>query len=158
MYISAHFKILRKFIQDSEVKEFVTYHQQVLNITEKFRKFFKLEILVLYSLLVLLLCVTIFEVVTIDEIGQKVSAFGNVLISVVVLFMYSYCGQLVADSSIAVCDEFYKINKNSIIIIMRTTKPVSLKVGFIDPCMMTFIRYLNHTFSLMAVISHMTKL
>jgi len=158
LYISAHFKILREIIQDSEVKEFVTYHQQVLSITEKFRQIFKLEIFVVYSLLVLILCVTVFEVVMIDEIGQKFTAFASVLIAVIGLFIYSYCGQLVADSSTAVCDEFYKIDKNWLIVIMRTKKAVSLKVGFIDPCMMTFIRYLDHTFSLMAVVSHLTKL
>ena len=158
MYITAHLKILREIIHEVELKEFVKNHQEVLKLLTKFKRIFKPVIFVHYVLISMFLVVIASQIVIIIEVELRMIAISSVMISIATLLIFSYGGQMIMQSSASVCQEFYKIDRDCLIVIMRIQKPLSLKVGFFEPNLSSCRSYLEYTFSLVALLKHLTKL
>lgn len=101
---------------------------------------------------------TAFEVAIFEEIVEKITAISCIIIAIIGLFLYSYCGQAVMDSSIALSSEFYEINKDCLFIIMRTQKPVKLYFRIFDPNLFTCKTFLDFTLSLIAFLKYLKKI
>lgn len=157
LFISAHFKILREIINDIELSEFVRHHQEIFDLASNFKEVFKPVIFVHYLLNIVLLCVTALESVIIEDLGKKIIAVSSTFLGVVGLFVFCYGGQIVFNTSESICDDLNIFTKDYIIVLIRSQKPVKLKVAFFDPTLLTCRFYLDHTLSLIAVLKHVVK-
>lgn len=110
-----------------------------------------------YAATLLYICVAAFEVVTIQETGQKVVAALNSIIAACALAIYSYGGQIVLDSSISMCNELYEIDKNNIFVIAMSQRSVKLTVGFFNPNMLTCRLFLVYTMRLISLFRYLAK-
>lgn len=158
MYITAHLKVLRQIIHEVELREFIKYHKEVLILLTKFKKIFKPVIFVHYLFISMFLVVIASHIVIIVEIELRIVAIQSVTIAIITLLIFSYGGQMIMQSSTSICQELYKIDREYLIVIMRTQKPLSLKVGFFEPSLSSCRTYLELTFSLVVLLKHLTKL
>lgn len=158
LYINSYFKVLRKMIHEEDLKIFVEKHQEILSLTQKFKKTFWPIIFVHYTIIFFFLCMTAFEVVVVEEIGQKLVALSCTITAIVGIFLFSYGGQILMDSSVAITDEIYNVNKDYIFIIMRTQHAVKLNVGIFNPNLETCKTFMDYTWSFIAFLRYLKKL
>lgn len=158
MYITAHLNVLREVIHEVELRKFIKYHKEVLNLLTKFKKIYKPVIFVHYLLISIFLVVVASQIVIIVEIKLRMVVIQSVTIAIVTLLIFSYGGQMIMQSSTSICQELYKIDRDYLVVIMRTQKPLSLKVGIFEPSLSSWGTYLEFTFSLVVVLKHLTKL
>ena len=152
LYLHTHFEILRKTIDSTELKEFVNYHREVMELAQKVKKFYKILIFMKFTLITIILCVACFELTSIDEFGQQIRAFFHIIVASLELLIYSYGGQKVMDSSMSICDEVYKLDKNYLFIMMRTQMPIQMKSGFFHACLPIYMILIKRTMSLITLL------
>ena len=83
---------------------------------------------------------------------KKFRAFFHVIIASLELLIYSYGGQKVMDSSMAVCDDVYEIDKNYLFIMMRSQMAVEMKSGFFHACLPIYMILIKRTMSLITLL------
>lgn len=152
MNICAHFKILRSKINVMDVKEFFVYHQDILNLGSNLQYLFKEIVFVQFVAMTLLLCVDGFQVIEFDGMSKKFNAIFHTVTALIDLFIYSYGGQIIMDSSMAVCDENENIEKCYIIIYMKAQAKLKIDNGFFDASLPTFSIILNRVMSLITLL------
>jgi triphosphoribosyl-dephospho-CoA synthetase len=127
MNICAHFEILKIEIHELEVKEFVEYHQKVLNLSKHMNKLFSPIIFGEYLILSVLFCVVALEVGISESLVDTIPILFHGMASFMDLMIYSYGGQKIMDCASAVCEECYKIDDNYLIIMSRTKRDVKME-------------------------------
>lgn len=145
-------------VHETDLKTFVALHQEVLDLTQKFMKLFRPMMLFHYMLIFFFICMTAFEVVIFEETGQKIVAFSCSIVAFTSLLLYSYSGQVVMESSVAISSELYEINKDFLFVIMRTQKPVKLNFRIFDPNLFTCKNFIDYLFSLIACLKYLKKM
>lgn len=100
----------------------------------------------------MLLCVLGFQLVMFHNFLKRivVTIFGMAMTTQ--LFIYTYGGQLVMDTSTSVADKIYQTDKDLIIIIARSHKASIIKVGFYDANSATFGTILSSAASLITLL------
>jgi len=109
------------------VKEFVDYHQKILDISKQMNKLFSPIIFGEYLVLSVLFCVLALEVVISKNFIDLIPFFFHGIASLMDLMIYSYCGQKVMDSAARVCEDCYEINKDHHIIMLRTKRELKIE-------------------------------
>lgn len=152
LYLQAHFKILRNTINNTELREFVDNHRQVMNLTLEVRSFYKKLIFMKFILTAVILCVACFQVTSINDFVMKARAFFHVIVASLELLIYSYGGQKVMDSSMSVCDDVYEIDKNYLFIMMRSQMAIKMKSGFFHACLPIYMILIRRTISFITLL------
>jgi 7tm Odorant receptor len=100
----------------------------------------------------MLLCVIGFQIVVLESLIEKViaSIFGAAII--IQMFIYSFGGQLIADKSSSVAENFYENDKDFIIIIARSQKAAKINAGFYQANLPTFSSILSSAASLITLL------
>lgn len=135
-----------------ELKDFVNYHQKVIDMTLKLNKLFSFVIFIEFMLLSILLCVTAFQVVMSDDLLRIMTAFFHGMAAFMDLLIYSYGGQKVMDCSAEVCDDCEKIDDNYVFISMRAQKELRIKSMMFHATLPTFTLILSRTMSLITLL------
>ena len=110
-----------------ELGEFVDYHNNVIDITQRFKRFYRLIIFIEFSFLSLLICVTSIQVTLGDDLLKSLAPLFHGMTSVLALLIYSYGGQQIVDSSVGVCDDYFGNEKTFILIVFRSQKPLMVE-------------------------------
>ena len=152
MNICAHFEILRTKINIINVKEFVVYHRDILNLGSNLQFLFKEIVFVQFVAMTLLLCVDGFQVIEFEGMSKKFNAFFHTATALIDLFIYSYGGQLIMDSAMSVCNENENIDKSYIIINMKAQAELKIDTGFFNASLPTFSTILNRVMSLITLL------
>lgn len=150
--LSAHFKILRKIINETELEDFVKYHQQTIKVTKKLTNILKPVILLEFFIVALVLCMSGAIVVLSNDYKKVISSF---LLTVAVLndvSIYAYGGQKILDSASLVTEKLNKLDKNYIIVMTITQKDLKFDVGLFHASMQTLSNTLSRAFSLITLI------
>lgn len=152
--ICIHFDIARSSLEnfDGDKKKFVQSHQTILDLAEDLNQLFKPIVFVEFAMISMLLCVLGFQVVMAESFFGKMVSLGFGSFSVIQLFSFSFGGQLVADRSSAVADHLYTIDRDSLIIIARSRKPVLIEAGFYQANLPTFRLFLSSAASLITLL------
>lgn len=152
--ICAHFDIARISLGnfDGDKKKFVQNHQTILDLAEGLNQLFKPIVFVEFAMISMLLCVCGFQVVMTESFFGKMISLGFGSFSVFQLFSYSFGGQLISERSSAVADHLYTIDRDSLIIIARSRKPVLIEAGFYQADLPTFRIFLSSAASLITLL------
>lgn len=157
LYLQTHFQILRETINNTEMKEFVDIHRQVINLTQAVRNFYKRLIFMKFTLIAVILCAACFQVSSNDDFEKKLRALSHVIVASLELLIYSYGGQKIMDSSMSVCDDVYEIDKNYLFIMMRSQMAVEMKSGFFHACLPIYMILIKRTMSLITLLKSLNS-
>jgi hypothetical protein len=135
-----------------DVKEFVVYHREILNLGSKLQHLFKEVVFVQFISMTLLLCVDGFQLIEFEGMSKKFNAFFHTATALIDLFIYSYGGQKIMDSSKSVCDENENIDKSYVVINMRAQSELKIDTGFFNASLPTFSTILNRVMSLITLL------
>lgn len=154
--ISAHFDILKNSF-DGDKAKFVKYHQEVLDIAKDLDRLAKPAVLAQFLISSMLLCVIGFQIVTLEDFYRKIIVviFGFAVI--IQLFTYALGGQLVMDKAALVADNFYQLDRDLLIIMARTQKPLKIKAGFYETNLPTFSTILSSAASLITLFQSLAE-
>lgn len=155
--ISAHFEILRGIINDAETKDFLVYHQKILDISKKLIKLYKPIIFTEFVIMAIVLCFTGLQILMMNDFGKIVGALLHAGAAFADVAIYSYGAQKVLDSSLAVCDEVYKADKNYILIILITQKELKFDAGLFHASLHTLTVILSRTMSFITLLKSFIK-
>lgn len=150
--LSAHFEIFREIINETDLEDFVKYHQQTIKVTKKLTKILQPVILLEFFFVALMLCMSGAIVILSNDYEKVITSF---LLTVAVLndvSIYAYGGQKVLDSASLVTEQLYKMDKNYIIVMMITQKELKFDAGLFHASMKTLSNTLSRTFSLITLI------
>lgn len=150
--ICAHFKILRTIINDTEVKEFVDYHQRVLDLAAKVNKIYSPIIFEEYLILSVIFCVIGFQVVISEDLIHSVPMMFHGTAALINLLIYSYGGEVIMDHAKRVCEDCYKIDKDYLIIMMRTKHEYKVESMMYHASLPTFSLIMGRTMSMITLL------
>ncbi|XP_070508199.1 odorant receptor 45a-like [Chironomus tepperi] len=151
--ICAHFEILRHIINDVKVKEFVEYHQKVLDLAEKINEIFSIVIFQEYLILSLIFCVIGFQVVISEDLIHSVPMMFHGTAALINLLIYSYGGERIMDHANRVCVDCYKVKKDYLIIMMRTKHEYKVKSMMYHASLPTFSLIMGRTMSMITLFN-----
>ena len=152
MNISAHFIILRDIILETELKEFVKYHQKIIGVTKKVSKLYKPIIFTEFVLVTTILCVSGLQIIMSNDFSKFFVALFLNLAAVVDVVIFAFGAQKVLDSALAVCNEVYKADKNYLLIMMITQKELKFDVGLFHASLNTLSIILSRTMSFITLL------
>ncbi|CAG9801718.1 unnamed protein product [Chironomus riparius] len=127
MNICAHFEILKIVIHDLEVKEFVEYHQKVLNLAKHINRLFNPIIFGEYLVLSVLFCVLALEAGLSENFFDFIPILFHGIASLLDLMIYSYGGQKIMDCASEICKDCYNVDSNYLIIMLRTKRELKIE-------------------------------
>lgn len=148
----AHLNILRDIVHETQVKDFVIYHREIISLTQKLNKLFRPIIFVEYVVVVTILCVTGVQVLLYDDYGKILGALFHASAALLDITVYSYGGQRIIDASLTVCDQVYKIDKDYVIIISMSQKALKFDTGFFETSLDTLSIILSRTMSFITLV------
>lgn len=134
------------------LKEFVDYHNEVICLVHKFNKVFSSLIFCDYVLDSILICVTVFQVVTNTDAFRIVTAFSHGMAVVIDILLCCYGGQQIIDNSESVCDDFYQFNKDYILVLLRVQKGSRIKSYVYQTSLPLFSLLMSRTVSLITLL------
>ena len=140
----------------TELKKFIDYHKNIINLATRLNKLFQVIIFVEYIVLSALLCVNAFQVVMSDDFATIFTATFHGMASFIDLFIYSYGGQQIMDSALHICDDCYKTSKELAFIVLRTHKEIRIKSLMYHASMPTFTVIMSRTMSLITLLQSFT--
>ena len=135
-----------------ELREFVSYHQKIIDMASKLNKLFKIVIFFEFLFLSILLCVTAFQVVKSNDLMRIVIAFFHGMAAFLDLLIYSYGGQQIMDYSGEVFDDCKIIDEVYVFIALRTQKKMKINSMSFHASLPTFTTIMNRTMSLIALL------
>lgn len=150
--IAAHFEIMKKIINDAETKDFLIYHQTVLDISKKLICLYKPIIFTEFVIMTIVLCFTGFQILMLDDFAKILGAMLHAGAAFVDVSIYSYGAQKVLDSALAVGDEFYKSDKNYILVLLITQKELKFDAGLFHASLHTLTVILSRTMSFITLL------
>lgn len=134
------------------LKEFVDYHQQIINLCSKLSEFFKVIVFLEYIVQSCLLCTIAVQLVMGTDLLKMIVAFLHGSAALTDLFIYSFGGQLVMDSSTEVFQDLVRIDKNYRFILHRTQTELKIKSMMFQASFSTFSRIISQTISLITLV------
>jgi odorant receptor len=155
--ICAHFDILRITSSISNKRDFIRYHQKILNLADDLNDLVKPVVFAQFLLSSLLLCVIGFQLVMGASVVKKIIALFFGLAIIIQLFVYSFGGQQIMDKSGLVATEIYQLDKDYNLVILRSKKPLKIQAGFYHACLPTFRAILSSAASLMTLLQSFVK-
>ncbi|CAG9801717.1 unnamed protein product [Chironomus riparius] len=150
--ICAHFEILRNIINEINVKEFVDYHQKTLELATKLNKIFGIVIFGEYLILSVIFCVIGFQVVISEDLIHSVPMMFHGTAALINLLIYSYGGEIIMDHANKVCEDCYKINKDYLIVMMRTKHEYKVESMMYHASLPTFSLIMGRTMSMITLL------
>ena len=148
--ISGYFDILRSLMNDMKIDEFIIYHLEIIDITNRLNSIFMPIIFILYSVGTALIVVLGLIVITADNLLNNIAAVVYAPAALVYFAIYSYGSQKIMDSSEAICDEAYGIDKDYLATIMIAQKKLRLTTPFFEISFETFGFMLSRSWSFIA--------
>lgn len=125
----------------------------MLELAEKLNSLFKEIVFTEYLVMTVLLCVDGFQVIEFDEWSKKFNAFLHTATALIDLSIYSYGGQKIMDCSMSLCDESEKVDRNYMLVILRSQCGVKIQNGFFNAASLpTFCLILNRVMSLITLL------
>jgi hypothetical protein len=156
MNICAHLKIVKLIINEQQLKEVVIYHNQVLDLINKFNKIFNQIIFGEYTVKSVPLCVVGYLIVMSDDIFIITVCIVHGMAGIIELLIFSYGGQKIMDYGEEICDECYEIDKNYLIIMMMTKYKLRMYSLIHDACLSTVTLILNRAMALITLLKSFT--
>jgi odorant receptor len=149
--ICAYFNILRKTFYGDK-KKFVENHLKILNLVDDLNRLFKPVVFTQFLISSMLLCVIGFQLVMHESFLERTmdAIFGIAIITQ--LFIYSYGGQLIMDTSASVADDFYEMDKDFVVIIARAQKASIIEAGFYKANLPLFSTIMSSAASLITLL------
>jgi hypothetical protein len=154
--ISAQLDILRESF-DGDKKKFVEEHFQLLELTKELNHIFKPILFFIFLLISSLLCGLGFQLVVLQNIGDRivVAIFGTTII--IKFFFYSYGGQLIVNRSELIAQNFYNCDRDFLIMIAMPLKTNAIKSAFYTADLPTFLNVLRSAGSLITLLKSLIK-
>ncbi|XP_070500082.1 odorant receptor 82a-like [Chironomus tepperi] len=152
MNISAHFIVLREIILNTELNDFVKYHQKIIGVTKKVSNLYKPIIFTEFVLVTTILCVSGLQIIKSNDFSKIFVAMFLNLASLVDAAIFAFGAQKVMDSAMAVCTEVYKADKNYLLIIMITQKELKFDVGLFHASLHLLSTILSRTMSFITLL------
>ena len=113
---------------------------------------FKPTIFVEFFLVAITLCGTSLQIILYDDFGKIMTAFLHVVAALTDVAIYSYCGQKVLDSGLAVSDGLYELDKKYLLVIMMSQKQLKFDTGLFDASLDTLSILLSRTLSFITLL------
>lgn len=133
-------------------KNFIEEHQKVLDSAKALNNLFKPVVLIQFFATSTLLCVQGFQLIMLDNVFNKIVALIGGVTIITQLFVYSYGGHLIMDTSSSVADLLYEVKKENVMIIQRAQRPALIEVGFFKANLIAFTSVLSSTASLITLL------
>jgi hypothetical protein len=138
--------------QETEMKEFVGYHQKVLKMASDFNNLYKPIIFLIHLLLGVLFCAIGFQIIRVSDSSVLLTAASVACSTTFQLFVISYGGQMIMDKSAAVCNQMYQIDKDYLFIIQRSQKEMKIEAWFFHASLPTMTTILNSAGSMITLL------
>lgn len=152
MYISAHFATLKNTINAMDLKDFVKFHQRVIDLANELNKLFSFIILEECLVLSLLISVMIVRILYSDDILKSVPIFFQVALCLINILIYCYGGQKITDSAGEICENCYEMDGNYMIILLRTKYELKIGSFIFNASLPTFTMIMNWTNALITFV------
>jgi hypothetical protein len=154
--ISTHFDILRESF-DGDKKKFVEKHLELLNLVKDLNELFNEVVFCQFLLSSLQLCVLGFQVVIVESIAGLIVPAVYGLTIIIQLFVYSFGGQLIVNSSDAISENLYEVDRDLILMIARPQKSTMIKSVFFTADLPSFLSIMRFTGSLITMLKSFVK-
>ena len=145
--ISAHFEILRGSINDMKLDEFVTYHQKLIDVTQRLSSIYEPMIFTQFFLETTLFVAVGLSIIVADNLVEILSAITFVLPALLDVAILSFGSQKIMDNSMSICDEAYMMDKDYLLVIMMAQKKLRFTTGFFDASFDTYSTMLSRSWS-----------
>lgn len=155
--IAAHFEIIGELVDEVEPEDFVVCHRQIINLTQKVNKLYKPIIFTEFVLTGFILCVTGLQIIIAASFNQILAALLHAVAGLIDVTIYSYGGQKVLDSALAVSNRAYKIDKRFLLIIMMSQKEQKFDTGLFAASLDTLSILLSRTMSFITLLKSFVK-
>ena len=136
-----------------KIDEFVIYHLKLIDITKKLNSIYKSFIFVTYIIGVLIYVPLGLCIITTDNFLNNFSIIMHGVSALFYVAIFSYGSQKIMDSSEALCDEVYNIDKDYLMVIMIAQKKLSFRTPFFEASFDTFSFMLSRSWSFITVLS-----
>lgn len=156
MNICAHLKIIRLAMNERDLKETVDHHNQIIDIVAKLNKLFNIILFTEYAVKSVILCVLGFLIFMSDDPVIVSVSMSHGLAGVIELMIFSYGGQKIMDYAEEICVECYEIDKNYLIVMLRTKYKLRLYSLMYDACLPTVTLIMNRTLALITLLKSFT--
>ena len=153
MNISAHFEILRGSINDMKLDEFVTYHLKLMDITQRLNSIYEPMIFTQYLIATVLFVVLGLNVLIADNLIEILQPISHIPGALIYFAVYSFGSQRIMDSSLALCDEAYMIDKDYLMVIMMAHKKLRFTTGFFEASFDTYGIMLSRSWSFFSIFN-----
>jgi gustatory receptor len=154
--ISTQFDILRESF-DGDKKKFVEKHLELLNLVKDLNEVINEVVFAQFLLSSLQLCVLGFQVVIVQSIAGLIVPAVYGLTIIIQLFVYSFGGQLIVNSSDAVSQNLYKIDRDLVLMIARPHKSTMINSVFFTADLPSFLSIMRFTGSLITMLKSFVK-
>ncbi|CAG9801188.1 unnamed protein product [Chironomus riparius] len=152
MNVCAHLKIIRQTMNERSLKETVSYHNRIFDLIAKMNKVFSAILFGEYAFLSLLLGVNGFLIVMTNDISIRTACCIHGTTGVIELLIYSYSGQKIIDYGQEICDDCYEIDKNYLIVMLRTKHKLRLYSLMYDACLPTVTLIMNRVMAMITLL------
>lgn len=139
-------------MMELELKEFVNYHRDIINLASKLNKLYKFVIFFEYLVLSAFLCVCAFRVVVSKDLAKVFTAAFHGLAGLIDMLIYSYGGQKIMDSALDVGNDCSKIRKDYAFVILRTQHELKIEAFMYHASLPTFSVIMSRTMSLITML------
>lgn len=93
----------------------------------------------------------------VENIFKKIVALVFGLAIIIQLFVYSFGGQQIMDKSLSVTSEIYELDKDYLLVILRSKRLLKIEAGFYHACLPTFRAILSSAASLMTLLKSLVE-
>jgi gustatory receptor len=150
------FDVLRESF-DGDKKKFVKKHLQLLELVKELNDIFKEIVFCQFLLSSMLLCVLGFQVVAVKSVASMIVPAVYSFTIIIQLFVYSFGGQHIVDTSDAVSKNIYKVDRDSTVIIARPHQRTLIKSVFFTADLPSFLFIIRSTGSLITMLKSFVK-
>ena len=152
--ISAHLDILRTSISELKSDEVVKYHVKIISITKRFNSIYSPKVFAEFFVVSTTLIVVLgLSVIAAERFVELVAPFIHISGALIDVGCYAFGSQKIMDSSEAICEEAYNIDKNYLMVIMTAQRKLRITTPFFDASFETFNFMLSRSWSFITILN-----
>ncbi|KAL7027209.1 hypothetical protein ACKWTF_005361 [Chironomus riparius] len=152
--ISAHLKILRGSINDLKIDQFVKYHLKIIRITNRLNSIYNFMIFTEFFIISTTLIVVLgLSVIAAEGFLELVVPFLHISGALTDVACHSFGSQKMLDSSEAIYEEAYSIDKDYIMVIMTAQRQLRITTPFFEASFETFSFMLSRSWSFITLLN-----
>lgn len=152
--ISAHLEILRGSINDLKLDEFVEYHLKIIKIANRLNSIYSLLIFVEFFIISTTLIVVLgLSVIAAEGFLELIVPFLHISGALTDVACHSFGSQKMLDSSEAIYDEAFNIDKDYLMVIMTAQRKLRITTPFFEASFETFSFMLSRSWSFITLLN-----